>query len=90
MKGMSHGLRLGKSCIWGMFITMFKYKAELRGKQLLKIDKFYLRSKIFFVYDGEYNKTKLNKINFLPIIIIDVILTEGSIILVKKCWWAYE
>ncbi len=45
---MSQGLKFGKSVSdngWGMFTTMFKYKTELTGKQLVKIDKFYPSSK---------------------------------------------
>ncbi len=48
MKGMSQGLKFGKSVSdngWGMFTTMLKYKTELTGKQLVKIDKFYPSSK---------------------------------------------
>jgi putative transposase len=48
MKGMSQALNFGKSVAdngWGMFITMLKYKCELAGKQLVKIDKFYPSSK---------------------------------------------
>ncbi len=48
MKGMSQALKFGKSVSdngWGMFSTMLKYKTELAGKQLLKIDKFYPSSK---------------------------------------------
>lgn len=48
MKGMSQALKFGKSVAdngWGMFASMLKYKAELTGKQLVKIDKFYPSSK---------------------------------------------
>ncbi|WXR60868.1 RNA-guided endonuclease TnpB family protein [Peptostreptococcaceae bacterium AGR-M142] len=48
MKGMSQALKFGKSVSdngWGMFTKMLKYKTELTGKQLVKIDKFYPSSK---------------------------------------------
>ena len=48
MKAMSKALNFGKSVSdngWGMFTTMLKYKSELAGKQLVKIDKFYPSSK---------------------------------------------
>jgi putative transposase len=48
MKDMSQALNFGKSVSdngWGMFTTMLKYKTELAGKQLVKIDKFYPSSK---------------------------------------------
>lgn len=48
MKGMSQALKFGKSVSdngWGMFTAMLKYKTELTGKQLVKIDKFYPSSK---------------------------------------------
>lgn len=48
MKDMSQALHFGKSVSdngWGMFTTMLKYKSELLGKQLVKIDKFYPSSK---------------------------------------------
>ena len=48
MKGMSQALKFGKSVSdngWGMFASMLKYKAELKGKQFVKIDKFYPSSK---------------------------------------------
>ncbi len=51
MKGMRQGVKFRKSVSdngWGMFITMLKYKTELTGKQLIKIDKFYLTNKTFF------------------------------------------
>ena len=41
MKGMSQALNFGKSVSdngWGMFTTMLKYKTELSGKQLIKIE----------------------------------------------------
>ncbi|OQC43557.1 MAG: putative transposase [Bacteroidetes bacterium ADurb.Bin028] len=48
MKGMSQALNFGKSVSdngWGMFSTMLKYKTELAGKQLIKVDKFFPSSK---------------------------------------------
>ena len=31
---------------WGMFTTMLKYKTELSGKQLIKIDKYFPSSQL--------------------------------------------
>ena len=48
MKGMSQALNFGKSVSdngWSMFTSMLKYKTELAGKQLVKIDKFFPSSK---------------------------------------------
>lgn len=48
MKEMSQVLNFGKSVAdngWGIFTMMLKYKTELAGKQLVKIDKFYPSSK---------------------------------------------
>lgn len=48
MKGMSQALNFGKSISdnsWGLFTLMLKYKTELSGKQLVKIDKFFPLSK---------------------------------------------
>ena len=49
MKGMSQALNFGKSVSdngWGMFTTMLKYKTELSGKQLIKIDKYFPSSQL--------------------------------------------
>ena len=49
MKGMSQALNFGKSVSdngWGMFTTMLKYKAELEGTQLIKVDKFFPSSQL--------------------------------------------
>ena len=49
MKGMSQALKFGKSVSdngWGMFTTMLKYKTELSGKQLIKIDKYFPSSQL--------------------------------------------
>lgn len=48
MKGISQSLHLGKSTMdngWGMFTTFLKYKLEDRGKELIKVGKFYPSSK---------------------------------------------
>jgi putative transposase len=48
MKAMSQSLHLGKGVSdngWGMFTTFLKYKLEDRGKQLVKIDKWFPSSK---------------------------------------------
>lgn len=44
MKGMSQSLNFGKSVHdngWGMFTTMLTYKAERKGKHVVRIDKFF-------------------------------------------------
>lgn len=49
MKNMSQGLHLGKSTMdngFGMFKQMLTYKLLLRGKQLVKIDKWFPSSKM--------------------------------------------
>lgn len=49
MKNMSQGLHLGKSTMdngFGMFKEMLTYKLLLRGKQLVKIDKWFPSSKM--------------------------------------------
>ncbi len=48
MKAMSRSLNFGKSVSdngWGIFTSLLKYKAEEKGKQLVKIDKFFPSSK---------------------------------------------
>ena len=48
MKTMSQYLNLGKSVYdngWGIFTDFLKYKCELEGKQLIRIDKWYPSSK---------------------------------------------
>ena len=48
MKDMSRCLNFGKSVHdngWGIFTVFLKYKCELEGKQLIKIDKWYPSSK---------------------------------------------
>ncbi|MBF4500309.1 transposase [Savagea sp. SN6] len=48
MKGMSKALRFGKSVHdngWGMFTTFLAYKLKERGKQLIKIDKWFPSTK---------------------------------------------
>lgn len=48
MKAMSRGLHLGKGVMdngYGMFLKMLEYKLEERGKQLIKIDRFFPSSK---------------------------------------------
>ena len=49
MKGMSQALNFGKSVSdngWGMFLAFLGYKLVDRGKQLIKIDKWFASSKI--------------------------------------------
>ena len=49
MKAMSQTLHLGKSTHdngWGMFTTFLKYKLELNGGELIKINKWYPSSKL--------------------------------------------
>lgn len=49
MKGMSQALRFGKSVhdnAWGMFTTFLDYKLKEQGKQLIKIDKWFLSTKM--------------------------------------------
>ncbi len=61
MKGMSKGLKFDKSVSdngWGMFTTMLKYKTEVTGKQLVKIDKFYQSSKTCSLFRIVYNSHK--------------------------------
>jgi putative transposase len=48
MKGMSQGLRFGKSVHdngWGIFTRFLKYKLEVQGKHLVKIDKWFPSTK---------------------------------------------
>ena len=48
MKDMSQGLNLGKSTMdngYGMFLKMLEYKLENRGKQLVKVGKWYPSTK---------------------------------------------
>lgn len=48
MQSMSKSLNLGKSTMdngWGMFTTFLDYKLERRGKQLVKIDKWFASTK---------------------------------------------
>ncbi|GKX29461.1 transposase [Vallitalea longa] len=64
MKGMSQVLKFGKSVSdngWGMFIAMIKYKAELRGKQLVKIDRFYPSSKTCSICGAVKKDLKLSE-----------------------------
>ncbi len=63
MKGMSQALKFGKSVFhngWGMFTSMLKYKVELIGKQLVKIDKFYPSSKTCWVCGAVTEDFKLS------------------------------
>ena len=48
MHAMSQSLSLGKSVSdngWGKFVTMLQYKAEKKGKYLIKVDRFFPSSK---------------------------------------------
>ena len=48
MKAMSQSLNFGKSVMdngWGMFTDMLEYKAERKGKTVVKIDKWFPSSK---------------------------------------------
>ncbi|OOR66153.1 transposase, partial [Bacillus cereus] len=48
MKGMSRALNFGKSVTdngWGMFTTFLAYKLQERGKQLIRIDKWFPSTK---------------------------------------------
>lgn len=48
LKGMSRGLYFGKSVMdngYGTFLDMLEYKLKARGKQLVKVDRFYPSSK---------------------------------------------
>ena len=48
MKAMSQGLHFGKSTMdngYGEFIRMLEYKLDARGKELVKVDRFYPSSK---------------------------------------------
>ena len=49
MKAMSQALHFGKSVSdngWGMFTAFLKYKLEVQGKRLIKIDKFFASSQL--------------------------------------------
>ena len=49
MRGMAHGLRLGKSVHdngWGMFVNMLEYKQNRLGHQLVKVDRFFPSSQL--------------------------------------------
>ena len=49
MKAMSQTLNFGKSVAdngWGMFVNFLQYKLEEKGKQLIKVDKFFASSQI--------------------------------------------
>ena len=49
MRGMSRSLKLGKSTLdngWGMFTKMLEYKLYDRGKELIKVNKFYPSSQL--------------------------------------------
>ena len=49
MKAMSQTLNFGKTVAdngWGMFVTFLQYKLEEKGKQLIKVDKFFASSQI--------------------------------------------
>ena len=61
MKCMSQALNFGKSVSdngWGMFTTMLKYKTELSGKQLIKIDKYFPSSQLCSNCGYHNNETK--------------------------------
>jgi putative transposase len=49
MRGMSQGLNFGKSVSdngWGMFVSFLSYKLSDKGKQLIKVDRWFPSSKI--------------------------------------------
>ena len=51
MHAMSQSLSLGKSVSdngWGNFVVMLQYKAEKKGKYLIKVDRFFTSSKTCF------------------------------------------
>lgn len=61
MKAMSRTLHFGKSVHdngWGMFLTMLAYKLADRGKQLIKIDKWYASSQICSYCQAHYDAEK--------------------------------
>ena len=61
MKAMSQTLNFGKSVAdngWGMFVTFLQYKLEEKGKQLIKVDKFFASSQICNVCGYKNPKTK--------------------------------
>lgn len=61
MKAMSGSLNFGKSVSdngWGMFTTFLKYKLEERGKQLIKVDRFYASTQLCHICGYKNSGTK--------------------------------
>ena len=61
MKTMSQAMNFGKSVAdngWGMFTTFLQYKLEEKGKQLVRIDKFFASSQLCSVCGYQNSDTK--------------------------------
>ena len=62
MKAMSKCLKFGKSVHdngWGMFTTLLKYKLNERGKELVKVDKWFASSKTCHECGNKFDKLTL-------------------------------
>ena len=61
MKAMAQSLNFGKSVGdkgWGMFTVMLAYKAKRKGKQLIKVGKFFSSSQMCHECGTLHNPTK--------------------------------
>ena len=61
MKAMSQALHFGKSVLdngWGIFVNFLKYKMEERGKQLVKVGRFFASSQLCSVCGYKNSETK--------------------------------